>query len=553
MMQENLIRIYEQSFRDNRELPALTDYFKAETFSYFEMAKEIAKLHLLFKAAGVKSGTKVALVGRNNPRWVMAFIATITAGAVIVPILQDFNANDIHHIINHSDAELLFAGDQTWDLIEVEKVPGIRAAFSLTDYKCIYERKGNAITRFRADMNKHFRAKYKSGFTQSSISYPEVPNDQVVVLNYTSGTTGFTKGVMLTCNNLTGNVVYTLKEKVHVRGSRTVAFLPLDYAYGCTVDLLLTLDAGSHITMLGKIPSPKVLLEAMGEVKPRVVISVPLILEKIYKKQIAPQLDKGSMKMAMRIPLIDSKIYSTIRKKLIDAFGGEIFEAVIGGAPLNREVEEFLIKIKFPITVGYGMTECAPLISYQQWDGYKPTSCGTVLRGIMEARIDSPDPQNIPGEIIVRGENVMKGYYKNPKATAEALDADGWLRTGDMGTLDPDGTLYIRGRCKTMILTSNGQNVYPEEIESKLDNLPCVMESLVVEREGRIVALVVPDYEQADATGIRSADLPAVMESNRKALNEQLAPYEQVTGIMLYPNEFEKTPKKSIKRYLYNV
>jgi len=553
MMKENLIKIYEQSFRDNRELPALTDYFKGETFSYFGMAEQIARLHLLFKAAGIKAGTKVALVGRNNPHWVMAFMAAITHGAVIVPILQDFSANDIHHIINHSEAEVLFAGDQVWDVIETEKIHAVRAAFSLTDYKCIYERHGSSVGKFCREWDRRFRAKYKNGFTVADISYPEVPNDRVIEINYTSGTTGFTKGVMLTVNNLTANVVYMVSEKVHIRGSRVVAFLPFAHAYGCTVDMLLPLAAGSHITMLGRMPSPKVLLEAMAEVKPRVVVSVPLILEKIYRKQILPTLDKGAMKMAVRIPLIDKTVYSAIRKKLLDAFGGEILEVVIGGAPLNREVEEFLVKIRFPITVGYGMTECGPLISYSQWDSFKAGSCGRVLPGIMEARIDSPDPQNTPGEIVVRGENVMKGYYKNEKATAEVLGKDGWLRTGDMGTIDPDGTLYIRGRSKAMLLGANGQNVYPEEIESKLNNMSCVMESLVVERDGRIVALVVPDYEQADAMGVRSADLPGIMEDNLRQLNEQLAAYERVAAVILYPTEFEKTPKKSIKRYLYNV
>lgn len=553
MLQENVIKIYENSFRENRELPALTDYFKKETFSYYEMAKEIAKLHLLFAECRIRKGDRIALIGRNNPRWVIAYIATITYGAVIVPILQDFNANDVHHIINHSGSQLLFVGDVYWDMIETGQIEEVKAVFSLTDYHCLFERRGQSIARFQSNIVKHYRKRYRNGFRPEDIAYPEIPNDRLCVLNYTSGTTGFSKGVMLTVNNITGNVVFGIGQKLHFRRSRVLSFLPLAHAYGCAFDLLVPLAQGTHITLLGRIPSPKILVEAMSEVKPHLICCVPLILEKVYKKQILPILGNGILKMALRIPLLDQKVYNRIRRKLMDAFGGEFEQIIVGGAPFNHEVEEFLLRIRFPFTVGYGMTECGPLVSYTHWTEYKPTSCGKVLPGLMEARIESEDPRNVPGEILVRGEHVMAGYYKNEKATSDVMESDGWMRTGDVGTLDEDGTLYIRGRNKTMILGPSGQNIYPEEIEAKLNNLYCVMESLVVEREGKLVALVCPDYEQADADGISHAKLPEVMEENLKTLNTLVAPYERVSGIVLYPNEFEKTPKRSIKRYLYNV
>ncbi|MCC8018424.1 MAG: AMP-binding protein [Rikenellaceae bacterium] len=553
MLEQNLIRIYEQSFRDNREFPALTDYFKKETFSYFEMAREIAKIHLLFEECRIRKGDKVALIGRNNPRWCISYIATITYGAVIVPILQDFTPNDVHHIINHSEAQLLFCGDTFWDSIEESQIENVRAAFSLTDFRCLFERRGTHIGKYQRDILKHYRKRYPHGFSAADIKYPEVPGDRLILLNYTSGTTGFSKGVMLTCNNLTGNVQFTIEQNIRLRRSRVLSFLPLAHAYGCAFDMLLSLAVGAHMTLLGKTPSPKILIEAMAEVRPQVICCVPLILEKICRKQIFPKLGTGFMRIALRLPLIDAQIYSKIRQRLLETFGGHVDQFIVGGAPLNREVEEFLGKIKFPYTVGYGMTECGPLISYTPVKDYKPTSCGMVLHGYMEVRIDSADPYSMPGEILVRGENVMAGYYKNEKATAEVLDSEGWLHTGDIGTVDPDGTIYIRGRSKTMLLSSSGQNIYPEEIEAKLNNLHCVNESLVVQRGGKLVALVVPDYEQCDAEGIGGDKLVQVMKDNQSELNSQLASYEQVSEIVLYPKEFEKTPKKSIKRYLYNT
>lgn len=560
MLQENLIKIYEKSFRENREMSALTDYFKNETFSYYEMAKEIAKLHLVFKKAGIKRGDKIALIGRNNPRWCITYIGTITYGAVIVPILQDFTPADVIHIINHSESRLLFLGDNFWDVIEEDQIRQIEAVFSLTDFHVIYERDGKSLTKFQRDILKNYRSKYPRGFSINDIKYPEVPNDQVILLNYTSGTTGYSKGVMLTANNLTGNVVFAMSavntqtgNRYFQQGGRTLSFLPLAHAYGCAFDFLAPLAVGGHITLLGRIPSPKILLEAMAVVKPTVICCVPMILEKVYRKQVLPMLEKGPMSIAVKIPLLNTAIYSVIRKKLMDAFGGNVAIFIVGGAPMNQETETFLMKIHFPITIGYGMTECAPLISFTPDNEFKPGSCGRYLKELLEVKIDSADPEHTAGEILVRGEHVMKGYYKNEKDTQKVLDADGWLHTGDMATMDPDGTLYIRGRSKTMILSGNGQNIYPEEIEDKLNNMYLVLESLVIDvGEGRLRAMVVPDYEQAEAEGVDKNDLPEIMQNNLKELNTQLAAYERVAEIVLYPTEFEKTPKRSIKRYLYS-
>lgn len=560
MLQENLIKIYENSFRENREMSALTDYFKGEDLSYYEMAKEIAKIHLLFKKAGIKQGDKIALIGRNNPRWCITYMATVTYGAVIVPILQDFAPADIIHIINHSESRLLFLGDNFWDVIEEEQIRQIEAVFSLTDFHAIFERNGKSLTKFQRDIVKNYRARYPRGFSINDIKYPEIPNDKVILLNYTSGTTGYSKGVMLTVNNLTGNVLFATQiinpqTGIHYfqHGGRTLSFLPLAHAYGCAFDFLAPLAIGGHITLLGKIPSPKILLEAMAVVKPTIVCCVPMVLEKIYRKQVLPMLEKGPMSIAMKIPLLNTAIHSVIRKKLMDAFGGNVGIFAVGGAPLNQETEAFLMKIRFPITIGYGMTECAPLISFAPDTEFKPGSCGRYIKSMLDVSIDSPDPANVAGEILVRGEHVMQGYYKNEKDTIKVLDPDGTLHTGDIGTMDPDGTLYIRGRCKTMILSGNGQNIYPEQIEDKLNNLYMVLESLIIDDgNGRLNALVVPDYEQAETEGIDKNELPEIMQNNLKELNTMLGAYERVADISIYPMEFEKTPKRSIKRYLYN-
>lgn len=552
MIEENFIKLYENSFKENWALPALSDYGGHLTLSFGEFAKEIARIHILFKEGNIQQGDKIALVGKDCVNWCIVYMATITYGAVIVPILQDFNPNDVHHIINHSESVLLFVSNRIWDSLEEEKIPGIRAAFSLKDFHCVYHRDAENIQKVIYSLNDLFVRMYPSGFGKDDIQYVEQGNEKVVLINYTSGTTGFSKGVMLTGNNLAGNVTYARTLDVLFRGERELCFLPLAHAYSCAFNFLVPMAFGAHVYLLGKLPSPKILLKAFEEVKPNLILTVPLILEKIYKKMIVPQLNKRTVKFALSIPLIRDQIYTQIKNKLIGAMGGRFREVIVGGAAMNQEVADFLSKIKFPYTIGYGMTECGPLISYDNHDEYVPTSCGQILKGIMKVRIDSEDPYNNVGEIQVFGENVMKGYYKNEEATKNTFTDDGWLKTGDLGTIDENNRIYIRGRNKTMLLSSNGQNIYPEEIESKLNNLPFVLESLIIEKNGKLVGLVYPDYDAVDGAGILHEDLEQVMEHNREALNKLLAPYEKVSALKLYPTEFEKTPKKSIKRYLYS-
>ena len=551
MIEQNIIKIYENSFKENWNLPALTDYSGNKTMTYGDFAEKIAMLHELYRRCNVKRGDKIALIGKNTSEWITVFIGTITYGAIIVPILQEFNPNDVQHIVNHSGAVMMFSSHSIWENLDASALRNVRSVIALEDHKILAQRTGENISAELDNLTKNFNALYKNVFNRNCLRFADVDNSEVMIINYTSGTTGFSKGVMLTGNNIAGNVVFGMQQNLHYKGSRCLSFLPLAHAYGCAFDLLTPLAVGTHITLLGKIPSPKIIMKAMAEVKPNLIICVPLILEKIYRKQIVPMISTGMMRWALAIPLLDKTIYAKIRQKLVEAFGGCFEQVIVGGAPLNKEVEEFLYKIKFPFTVGYGMTECAPLVSYTHWKSFKLHSAGRILPGIMEAKIISPDSENIPGEIHLRGENVMKGYYKNTEATDKVLYDDGWLNTGDMGTIDKDGTIYIKGRSKTMILTANGQNVYPEEIESKLNNMPYVMESLVVERDGKLVALVYPDYEKMDSDGLTRDKLPETMEEVRKDLNKLLAPYEQVTKIQLTPNEFEKTPKRSIKRFLY--
>ena len=552
MIKENFIKIYEESFKENWALPALTDYGKSKTFTFGDVATEIARIHLLFHECQVRRGDKIALIGKDSSRWCIAYMAVVTYGAIIVPILQDFNPNDVHHIINHSESVFLFVSDRIWDSLEEDKIEEVRGVFSLSDYRCLHQRDEENIQKLMKSLDEKMTEKYPDGFTQEDIKYAELDNDKVVEINYTSGTTGFSKGVMLTGNNLAGNVTYARTLDLLFRGERELCFLPLAHAYSCAFNLLVPMAFGVHVYLLGKVPSPKILLKAFEEVKPNLILMVPLILEKIYKKMILPQLNKRTLKLALNIPLLDSRIYAQIRKHLVDALGGRFREVIVGGAAMNQEVTDFLYKIKFPFTIGYGMTECGPLISYDHNNEYVPGSCGQILKGIMKVRIDSEDPYNKVGEIQVSGENVMKGYYKNDEATQNVFTEDGWLRTGDLGTIDHDNRIFIRGRSKTMILGASGQNIYPEEIESKLNNLPFVMESLVVEKNGKLIGMVYPDYDTVDSTGISHTDLPVIMEQNRIELNKLLAPYETISEIQLYPTEFEKTPKKSIKRYLYS-
>lgn len=550
---KDLLKIYEASFRNNWSLPALAEYGSDEVLSYGEMARRIARFHIFFQQVGLKPGDKVALLGKNSVTWVICFMATVTYGATIVPILADFNARDAQHIINHSDSTLLFVNQALWETFEFDQMPQIKAVISLESRQVLAERsvKGeNSVERIIRNLTRRFKSVYKAGFNPENISYPDVDRNATAVINYTSGTTGFSKGVMLTYDNLCGNVEFGVRSRLHYEGSRALSFLPLAHAYGCAFDMLVPLAVGTFVTIFGKAPTPKLLLAAMAKVRPNLVVCVPLILEKIYRKQIVPMITRRAIRWALAVPFVDGAIYAKIRNRLVEAFGGAFEEVIIGGAPLNGEVEAFLHKIKFPFTVGYGMTECAPLISYTPWREFVPTSCGRTLP-IMESKVTSDDPEHVPGEICVRGQDRMKGYYKCPDITAGVIDADGWLHTGDMGTRSTDGTLFIKGRYKTMILSASGQNIYPEEIEAKLNNMPYVNESLIVERGKGLTAIVYPDYERMDADGIVVAQLGELMEKNRLELNQLVAPYEKVDKVQLIPHEFEKTPKKSIKRYLY--
>lgn len=550
---EDLLTVYQNSFRNYWALPALTEYGSQEILTYGEFARRIARIHIFYQQMGLRRGDKVALLGRNSATWVTFFMATITYGATIVPILSDFNANDSQHIINHSEATLLIVANSIWETLDYEQLPMVRAVLSLDTRLVLAERpREGHPTAEKAirNLTRRFRAVYRNGFGPENICYEPTDKDAMAILNYTSGTTGFSKGVMLTYDNVAGNVMYGVESKLHYEGSRALSFLPLAHAYGCAFDMLVPLATGSFVTIFGKTPTPVLLMKALSQVRPNLVVCVPLILEKIYRKMIVPMITRRAIRWALAVPFVDSAIYAKIRNRLIDAFGGCFEQVIIGGAPLNSEVEEFLCKIKFPFTVGYGMTECAPLISYTSWREFVPTSCGHVMPN-MEVKISgSPNPEEIPGEICTRGQNRMTGYYKNPDATEAAIDTDGWLHTGDMGTVT-DGTIFIRGRYKTMILSASGQNIYPEEIEAKLNNMPYVNESLIVERGKGLTAIVYPDYDRMDADKIDINALTPLMETNRVELNKLVAPYEKVDRIQLIPHEFEKTPKKSIKRYLY--
>jgi len=550
--EENLIKIYENSFRKNWDLEAVTDFGTTVTLTYGQMAERIAYLHLLFERVGIEMGDRIAVMGKNNSNWVTTYLAAVTYGAVIVPILQDFKANDAIHIINHSESKLLFITDQIWENIDVEQVPDLQAVISLNTMDLITAGLPKTQAVDKMTIEELFAEKYPDGFTKDDVKYIERSNAELASINYTSGTTGFSKGVMTPANALAGNIIFGLTTKLVYPGCRHVAFLPLAHAYGCAFDFLACLAAGGHTYLIGRTPSPKILMKAFAEVKPTVILSVPLILEKIYKKMIQPQISKKPVSWVLKMPLLDQLVLNKIRETLMNAFGGEFSQIIIGGAPLNAEVEAFLMRIKFPITIGYGMTETAPLISFAPWQEFRPQSCGRVLQGFMDARIANPDVDGV-GEIQVRGENVMYGYYKNEQATADTFTEDGWLRTGDLGMMDEDGFIYIKGRCKTMLLGPSGQNIYPEEIEAKINNMPYVLESLVLQKDTRLVALVCPDFEAVDADKLSQEQLEVVMEENRKLVNAELAAYEQINELRIYTHEFEKTPKKSIKRFLYEA
>ena len=546
--QDNFIKMYQRSFQNNWDREAITDYGTTNTLKYSQLAAQIARLHILFKQYRIKKDEKIAVMGKNNCNWVTVYLATVTYGAIIVPILQDFKANDAQHIINHSGAKLLFVSDLIWEGMDLDQLEEIKAVYSLANFKLL-ARTHKEFTW--GDVEDLFVKQYPNGFSKEDVVYDERDNGEVASINYTSGTTGFSKGVITPCNALAAQVKFFGESGYQYPGCRHVAFLPLAHAYGCIVDFLGALAHGGHTYFIGRTPSPKLLLQAFAEVKPTAIVSVPLIVEKIYKKQIAPQIAKPPVSWVMKVPFLDEVVLGKIRQQLINAFGGEFKQLILGGAPLNSEVEAFFRRIKFPLTVGYGMTECAPLITVSFYPEVRTYSCGKILEGYMEMRIADPNEEGI-GEIQVRGENLMYGYYRNAQATADTFTQDGWLKTGDLGYIDKDGFLFIKGRNKSMLLGANGQNIYPEEIETKLNNMPYVLESLVIQqKDGSLVALVCPDYDAVDAVGLDHEALDEAMEKNRRDLNGQIAAYEQINKIKLFPHEFEKTPKKSIKRFFY--
>jgi len=548
--EDNFVKMYEHSLREHWDSEAITDWGTTNTLTYADMAAQIWKLHRLFHHCGVKSDDRIAVMGRNNCNWVTVYLAAVTYGAVIVPILQDFKAEDALHIINHSGSKLLFITDLIYEGMVLDQMEAVRVVYSLTNFNVLATDINEKKDVSWAWAGKEFEKKFPNGMQKEDVVFKPRKNSDIASINYTSGTTGFSKGVVTTCNALAGHIKFFFSTGLIYAGCRHVAFLPLAHAYGCAVDFLGCLAAGGHTYFIGRTPAPKILIKAFQEVKPTLIVSVPLILEKIYKQQIAPQIAKPPVSWVLKVPYLDEVVLGKIRQQLMDVFGGGFYQVIIGGAPLNAEVENFLRRIKFPMTVGYGMTECAPLIAWTPWPDGKAGSCGKVLEGLMEAKIVHPNADGV-GEVLVRGEHVMKGYYKNEAATKETFTKDGWLKTGDLGMIDEDGYLFIKGRNKTMLLGPSGQNIYPEEIESKLNNLPYVNESIVLQHEDHLVALIYPDYTAADLNHLDQKGLIDAMEENRKALNQQLAAYEQVTKIKLYPHEFEKTPKRSIKRFLY--
>lgn len=541
-------KILENSIRKNWEELALTD-FNGISLQYRDIARKIAKLHLLFENAGIQKGDKIALCGKNSTQWSVAFLASLTYGAVPVPILHEFKPDNIHHIVNHSDARLLFIDTTIWENLNAETMPEVDAFFNIFDFSLLLSRK-ESITHARQNLNAIFGMKYPERFTREDVVYCEPDPESLAIINYTSGSTGFSKGVMIPYRAISSNIEFALSRLSFLGpGDGTICMLPLAHMYGLVVEMIHPLTKGCHVYFLTRVPSPKVIIDAFATVKPRLIIAVPLIIEKIIKTKIFPLLEKPHMRLLMTMPFVNDHLLGKIKAKLSETFGGQLYEMIIGGAALNKDVERFLRKIEFPYTVGYGMTECAPLISYAGHEVNRTGSCGQIVDR-MQMKVNSPDPKNIAGELIVTGENVMLGYYKNEEATQEAL-RDGWLYTGDLCNVDEDGFIYIRGRNKNMILGPSGQNIYPEEIEQKLNNMPYVCESLVVEQGGKLIALIYPDLENAQAQHISDSEIPKIMNDNIAALNKELPAYSQIAGLKLYSEEFEKTPKRSIKRYLY--
>jgi len=547
--EKSFIALIEKSIKKNWDADALTDY-KGVTYQYKDVARKIEKLHILFEESGVKTGDKIAICGRNMSHWGVTFLATVTYGAVIVPILHEFKPDQVHNIVNHSEAKLLFVGDVVWEGLDESAMPTLEGIVQVNDFSVLVSRT-EKLTYAREHLNELFGKKFPKNFRKEHIDYYKDSPDEMLVLNYTSGTTSFSKGVMIPARALWSNMMFASHALSMKPGDRLVSMLPMAHMYGLAFEFLYQFVSGCQVFFLTRMPSPKIILQAFAEVKPSLVIAVPLIIEKIIKKNVLPKLETPTMKFLMHVPLVSDKIKEKVREQLMNAFGGNFYEIVVGGAAFNQEIEAFMRSLEFPYTVGYGMTECAPLICYEDWRKFKAGSCGKAVEN-MEVKVLSVDPQNVPGEIICRGDNVMLGYYKNEEATKEVIDEDGWMHTGDLGVIDENGYVTIKGRSKNMLLGPSGQNIYPEEIEDKLNNMPYVNESIIIQAlDGKLAALVYPDFDLAFANGMTEKQVEEQMEANRVELNKQIAAYEQVARVKIYHEEFEKTPKKSIKRFLY--
>jgi len=549
-MPQTFIELLEERIKSHWDLPAFSDY-GSDSRSYGDIADRITWLHYIFRQSRIKPGDKIAVIGRNSSNWAITYLAAVSYGAVIVPILPDFHVEDIHHIINHSDSVFLFSSDAIFETLDFEIMPNLEGCFSLSDFRLLDNRK-RTIPQILSEVDFEYLKEYDGNLTKNNLSLSRLGNDELAAIVYTSGTTGFSKGAMLPHGSLFANVDFAERSIDLQAGNRIVSFMPLAHSYGCAFEFLFPFIVGCHVTFLSKMPSPKIIVEAFQNIRPHLILSVPLIIEKIYRKRLKPTISKPTMKAALALPGVNRILEKKICAKLNDVFGSEFIEIIVGGAALNPEVESFFKRIGFHITVGYGMTECGPLISYSGWSEHRPGSVGKLV-DTLDIKFDSPDPTKVVGEILVRGSNVMKGYYKNKEATNQVLDEDGWLHTGDLGLMDGEGFIYLKGRSKSLLLGPSGQNIYPEEVEAKLNYMPYVQESLVIQKEGKLYALVYPDLERVDAEKIDETTLMTFMEENRKNLNTLLPSYSAIVKIELYPEEFEKTPTKKIKRFLHQA
>ncbi|MDO4779888.1 MAG: AMP-binding protein [Bacteroides sp.] len=547
-MEKSFIRYIEESIKKNWDRDALTDYMGA-TLQYKDVARKIEKLHIFFEESGVQKGDKIAICGRNSSHWGVTFLATLTYGAVVVPILHEFKSDNIHHIVNHSDAKLLFVGDMVWENLNEAAMPMLEGVFLMQDYTLLVSR-SERLTYAREHLNEMFGKKYPKNFRVEHISYHKDSPEELAMINYTSGTTSSSKGVMLPYRSLWSNTKFAFEVLTLEPGDKVVSMLPMAHMYGLSFEFIYEFAAGCQVFFLTRMPSPKIIFQAFAQVQPRIIIAVPLIIEKIIKKNVLPKLDTTPMRMLLKLPIISDKIMEKVKEEMSKGFGGNFIQVIVGGAAFNQDIEKLLKRIGFPYTVGYGMTECGPIISYEDWKEFKQGSCGKAAPR-MEVKINSSDPHNVVGEILCKGDNVMLGYYKNEEATRAVLDSDGWLHTGDLGLIDEEGNITIKGRSKNMLLGPSGQNIYPEEIEDKLNNLPYVAESIVIQKEDKLVALIYPDFDEALANGVQDEELAGIMEENRVSLNAMIPAYSQIASVKIYHEEFEKTPKKSIKRFMY--